>query len=170
MGVNVDVLSKLMPNILTIAVQLCATAVLFLLMKRFAWDPVRKILEERSKYEQERLTDAEDLRREQIQLREEVEQQLSDASKQAIQTIKGAREEGERLRDSLVNEGKQRSQQLVDEAQKDIELQKAKMMEELHKDIVNVAINTTSKMLAEQVDEKSDKRIVEGFIKEVAKK
>ncbi len=170
MGIQIDLLSKLIPNILTIITQLCATAILFMLMKKFAWGPVKNILAERSKYEQERLTEADRLRKESAELKAEAEHELQEASVKAQQTIKDARSEAERLKESLINEGKERSQQLIDEAQKDIELQKAKMMEEMHKDIVNVAINTTSKMLGEKVDDKSDKKLVEGFIKEVSKK
>ncbi|MBR4422532.1 MAG: ATP synthase F0 subunit B, partial [Erysipelotrichaceae bacterium] len=55
----VDILSQLIPNVWTVITQLCATAVLFFLMYKLAWKPVKKILDARSEYEQARLSEAE---------------------------------------------------------------------------------------------------------------
>ncbi len=170
MTIDVDVLEQLMPNILTILTQLCATAILFLLMKKFAWEPVKKILAARSQFEQGKLAEAEEYRAEQEKLKREAEKQLEEAGQQARETIQKAREEGERLKDSIVSEGKERSRQMLEDAEKDIELQRTKMLDEVHKDIVNAAIDTASKMLGEKVDDKADRKVVESFIKEVSKK
>lgn len=170
MTIDIDVLEKLLPNILTVITQLCATAVLFLLMKKFAWEPVKKIMAARSEYEQERLSEADRLLQEQQQLRQQAEDELEQASVKARETMQDARDEGERMKENIIAEGRERSRQLIEEAGKDIELQRSKMLDEVHQQIVNVAIDTTSKMLGEKVDDKSDRKIVEKFIEEVSRK
>jgi len=170
MTIDVNVLENLMPNILTVLTQLCATALLFVLMKKLAWQPVMKILSERSKYEQERLQEADRLKKEQESMMAQAEKELEEAGQKAQQTIQSAREEGEKLKEKLITEGRERQKQLVEDAERDISLQKSKMLDEVHKEMVNVAINATSKMLGEKVDAKTDKKVVESFIKEVSKK
>ena len=87
MNIDIDVLSQLMPNIFTVITQLCATAVLFLLMYKLAWQPVKKILDARSEYEEKRLTDAEALKNKNEQLNAEASQQIEEANVQAQQII-----------------------------------------------------------------------------------
>ena len=49
----VDILGLLVPNIWTALTQLCATAVLFFLMYKLAYKPVKNILDKRSEFVRE---------------------------------------------------------------------------------------------------------------------
>ncbi len=168
MNIDIDVLSQLMPNILTVITQLCATAVLFLLMYKLAWKPVRKILETRSEYEQSRLTSAEEMKKRNEELNAEASQEIEEASIQAQQIIARAQEEGQKLKDSLIDEGKQKSRQLVEEAQRNITLEKNKMLEDMHEEVVEIALSAAEKMLQQKLDSSSDRDSIEDFIKEVS--
>ena len=53
--INVDIVEQLVPNLLTMIVQLCSTLVLFLLMKKFLWPSVKKFLDKRADVMQEDL-------------------------------------------------------------------------------------------------------------------
>ena len=169
MQIDIDVLENLMPNVLTVVTQLCATLVMFLLLKKFAWEPVKKIMATRSAYEQERLEEAERLKQENLELRAQMDKQLADASRKAQETIQNAQLEGQRMKDNLVSEGRERSKQLLDEAEHSIELERNKMLDEVHEEIVDVALSATEKMLSEKLDEESDRRVIDSFIKEVTR-
>ncbi|MBR0474177.1 MAG: F0F1 ATP synthase subunit B [Erysipelotrichaceae bacterium] len=166
----ISVIENLMPNPLTVITQLCATLLMFILLKKLAWNPVKKIMAERTKFEQDKLIEAENLRKENEELKEKLDEELKKADKTAQETIERAQKEGQRLKDELVEEGKQRSQQIVNEAQHNAELQKAKLLDEMHDDIVEVALSATEKMLGERQNNKTDRQIVDDFIKEVSKK
>ena len=170
MNIDIDVLSQLMPNILTVITQLCATAVLFLLMYKLAWQPVKKILDDRSEYEEKRLTDAEALKNKNEQLNAEASQQIEEANVQAQQIIFHAQEEGQKLKEAIIEEGRQKSQQLVEDAQRNITLEKNKMLEDMHEEVVDIALSAAEKLLQQKLDSKSDRDSVEGFIREVSRR
>ena len=46
--IDIDVLGQLIPNPVTMLVQLCSTLILFLLMKKFLWSSVKNFLDVRS--------------------------------------------------------------------------------------------------------------------------
>ena len=167
MQINIDVLENLMPNVLTVVTQLCATLVMFLLLKKFAWGPVKKIMATRSAYEQERLEEAERLKQENMELRAQMDKQLADANRKAQETIQNAQLEGQRMKDTLVSEGRERSKQLIDEAEHSIKLERSKMLDEMHEEILDAALSATEKMLNDRLDEEDDRRIIDSFIKEV---
>ena len=170
MNINFDVLGQLMPNPLTLVTQLLATFLLFVLMKKFAWEPAKKILAERAEYQQKLLTEAEDLKKENEGLRRQLEQSLEEADRKAQETIQQAQVEGEKLKNELVNEGKMRSKQLVEEAQQNAQQQKEKLLDEMHQEIVDVAMGAAEKMLSGKLDKKKDQQLIDSFIKEVANK
>ena len=170
MKIETDVLGQLLPNPLTMLAQLCATAVLFFLMYKLAYKPIKKILDARSEYEQSRLTDADSLKKKYEDLHAEAEKQINDAKAEARQIINNAQDEGNRLKNNLIDEGKQKSQQIIDEAQNNIALQKNKMLDEMHGEIVNVALTAAEKLLQSKLDAKNDKDSINEFIKEVTNK
>lgn len=166
----IDILQLLVPNVWTAISQLCASALLFFLMYKLAWKPIKKILDQRSEYEQSRLKEADDLRQENEKLNEQAKSAIIEANKTAETIVKNAREEGISIRDELIEQGKQQSKQMMDNAQRDIELQRSKMMEEMHEEIVDAALLATEKMLNSKLNSKSEKADIDSFVKEVINK
>lgn len=170
MKIETDILGQLIPNPLTMIVQLCATAVLVFLMYKLAYKPIKRIMDTRSEYEQSRLTDADKLKKEYEDLHAKAEKEISDAKTKAKQIVSDAQDEGNRVKTNLIDEGKQKSQQIIDDAQNNIALQKNKMLDEMHGEIVDVALSAAEKILQTKLDSKDDKDSINEFIKEVTNK
>ena len=166
----VDILNLLVPNVWTSITQLCATAVLFFALYKLAYKPVRKILDTRSEYEQNKLAQADALKEENEALRKQLEEELAKADIKARETIEKARSEGRALKENLISEGRERQEQLLADAQADIDFQRNRMLDEVQQDIVDATISATEKLLSEKIDETADMRIIDDFIKEVTKK
>lgn len=170
MKIETDILGQLIPNPLTMIVQLCATAVLVFLMYKLAYKPIKRIMDTRSEYEQSRLSDADKLKKEYEDLHAKAEKEISDAKTKAKQIVSDAQDEGNRVKTNLIDEGKQKSQQIIDDAQNNIALQKNKMLDEMHGEIVDVALSAAEKILQTKLDSKDDKDSINEFIKEVTNK
>ncbi|MBQ6477936.1 MAG: F0F1 ATP synthase subunit B [Erysipelotrichaceae bacterium] len=166
----IDILGQLVPNVWTALTQLCATAVLFFLMYRLAWKPVKKILDTRSEYESSRLIEADRLKQENEELNAQAKASIDVAQKQAQQILEDAREEGETLKEEIAEEGRRQTQKMLTDAQKDIEKQRNKMLDQMQEEIVDTAIAVAEKILQSRVDEKRDRDNIDTFVKEVVKK
>ena len=165
-----DIFSLLLPNPLTVLAQLCATSILFFLMYKLAWKPVKKILDERSKYEQQKLSEVESLKAETEKLNAEARSTIAEANKSAEAIVRSAREEATSVKNELLEQGRKQTQQMMDNAQRDIELQRSKMLEEVHTQIVDAAISAAEKVLEDKVDSKAEKQSIDSFVKEVINK
>jgi len=166
----IDILELLIPDVWTAITQLCATAVLFFLMYKLAWKPVKKILDTRSKFEQEKLAEAEALKKENEEIAKQAKDIISNANRDAEAIVKEAREEGQTLKNELIEEGKRQSAQLLENAKHDMEMQKTKMMEEMRSEIVDTAISAAEKVLQSKVDEEAERQSINSFVKEVISK
>ena len=166
----VDILELLVPDVWTSITQLCATAVLFFLMYKLAWKPVKKILDERSRFEQEKLSEAAALKEENEKINEQAKSIISEANRSAEAIVKEAREEAVATRNELVDDGKKQAAQLLENARHDMELERSKMMEEMRSEIVESAISAAEKILEEKVDPNSEKKSIDSFVREVVDK
>ena len=166
----VDILELLVPNVWTAITQLCATAVLFFLMYKLAYKPVRNILDERSRYEQSKLTEVEALKEENEKLNLEAKETIAQANKSAEAIVRKAREEGNSVKNELIEQGRQQSAQMMENAQRDLELQRSKMLKEVHSEIVDAAITAAEKVLESKIDSQSEKQSIDSFVQEVINK
>ena len=166
----VDILELLIPDVWTAAAQLCATALLFFLMYKLAWKPVKKILDERSRFEQQKLTEAAALKEENEKINAQAKDIISDANRSAEAIVKEAKEEGEVLKNRLIDEGKKQSDQLIENARREAEVEKARKMEELRTQIVNTAISAAEKVIQDEIDPEVERQSLSSFIKEVISK
>ena len=164
-----DILPLLIPNVKTVITQLLATAILFFLMYKLAWKPVKKILDTRANFEQSKLDEANKSAQENQKLNEEAKQAIYNAKVEAEQIVEDAKKESESLKNDIVAQGKKEASNYIEKAQADIARQKDQMLNEVHDQIVDVTIEATEKMLQSKIDEKADKESIDQFIKEVSK-
>lgn len=166
----VDILGLLVPNIWTALSQLCATAVLFFLMYKLAYKPVKKILDTRSEYEQTRLAEAEKLQEENEKINKKAQEIISEANKAAEMIVKDAKKEGEEEKDKILQQAHKQSSQILENANRQAQQQHDKIMKDMHGEIVDVAISAAEKMLQDKIDTEVDKNNIDAFIKEVVSK
>ena len=163
----VDILELLVPDVWTSITQLCATAVLFFLMYKLAWKPVKKILDERSAFEQKKLDEASKLQIENEKISQQAKDIISEANRSAEAIVKEAREEAQNAKKELIDEGKKEAAQLLENAKRDAEQERSKQMEELRSQIVDSAILAAEKILENNIDSESEKLSVDSFVREV---
>lgn len=166
----VDILGLLVPNIWTALTQLCATALLFFLMYKLAWKPVKKILDTRSEFEQSRLDEAEKLKKENETINKQAQEIIAEANKTAETIVKQAKAEGEETKGEIIARANEESQQILDNANRQARQQHDKIMKDMHGEIVDVAISAAEKMLRDKIDSEADKSNIESFIKEIIEK
>lgn len=164
-----DILSLLVPNVYTAITQLCATAILFVLMYKLAWKPVKKILDTRADFEQSKLDDASKTAEENNRLNQEAKSYIDTAKVKAEEIVENAKKESETLRNDIVEQGRKEASNYIAKAQADIARQKDHMIAEIHDQIVDVAISATEKMLQAKIDDQKDIDSIDQFIKEVSK-
>lgn len=167
MELNFNITGQLFPNPITIIVQLCATAVLFYFVKKYLWGPAQAYLAKRSDLMHSQLENAKQLEQEGIALKEEALQEIKQAGKEAKTIIERGKEEGIRTRDGLIAEGKKEAELKLDNARRELEFEKSQMRKDVHKEIVDVALMAAEKLLEEKVDDTTDRKAIERFVKEV---
>lgn len=167
---NIDIAGKLFPNPITMLVQLLSTGVLLYYVKKLLWIPAREYLAQRADYAQEQIAQAEGLRNEAAKLNAEADHALKNAGAQAREIIDKAKQDSLVLKESILKDAKQEADTKLEAARKEIEYEKQAMRNEVTKEIVDVALAATEKLLLEKVTDDDDRLAIEKFVKEVSSK
>ena len=167
--VNFDVQGSLMPNLYTMIVQLCATLIIFLCIKKWLWKPVKNILAKRADAMQASLDSAFEQNEEARVNLEASRKELNDAKESSREIIDAARQEAVNLKNEIVSDAKRQAQAKLDQADENIARAKADAQSDLHDEMVSVAMAAVSKLLDEKATSKDDEEAIDKYIKEVKK-
>lgn len=167
--VNFDVQGSLMPNLYTMIVQLCATLIIFLCIKKWLWKPVKNILAKRADAMQASLDSAFEQNEEARVNLEASRKELNDAKESSREIIDAARREAVNLKNEIVSDAKRQAQAKLDQADEKIARAKADAQSDLHDEMVSVAMAAVSKLLDEKATSKDDEEAIDKYIKEVKK-
>ena len=158
-----------MPNLYTMIVQLCATLIIFLCIKKWLWKPVKNILAKRADAMQASLDSAFEQNEEARVNLEASRKELNDAKESSREIIDAARQEAVNLKNEIVSDAKRQAQAKLDQADEKIARAKADAQSDLHDEMVSVAMAAVSKLLDEKATSKDDEEAIDKYIKEVKK-
>jgi F-type H+-transporting ATPase subunit b len=154
-------------SLLDMAIQIGATLVLFFVVKYFFWNHVTAFLDKRKEVMNEEFTSAEKANAEAIALREEAEEKLQEIRLSAKQIYEEAKERGEQERKRIVNDAKEQAQRILVQTQQEIEREWENAKAQMNNEIVEVASLLASKALKEEMNTKTQQRLVRQITKEV---
>ena len=140
--------------------------ILILVLKRFLWSPVNKILEERQakavKTEQDS-QEAATLRAEMEQLRLQLD---ADLEARTLEQMKDARSHAGREYDRIVAEAEKKAELILSAANVKAKQEYDRMALELRRQIASVAIEAAGLLTRSNMDAEHNGRLVEAFLEE----
>ncbi len=146
---------------------LIATSVLFLVVFRFLWKPMTKLLEDRREIIKNDLDEAKEANQNALDIKEQLEQKLLEARIEAKNMIEASKSRGEQERVRIVKDAKLEAETRLSRAQDDISLEYQKARDSIKDEIVDVAFKVAEKIIEEEIDTKKHEKIVNKFLNEV---
>lgn len=148
--------------------QLIVFVALFFLLSKLAWKPIISSLKDREKSIQDALDTAERARLEMSQLKSDNEKLLKEAREERDRILREAREAANRLRDDAQTDAKKSADKIIEEARAAINIEKQAALKEIRIQVANFSLQIAEKLIKKNLsDDKSQKELVEGYIKDL---
>jgi len=162
-------LSKMIPNWISFVAQLAALIVLIIVIVIFAYKPVRKIVKKRQDFIENNINESEKNKALAIENARKSEETLLASEKKANEIIVSAKEVALQERSKIVDETALIVSGMKKDAEKDIELAKKEATEAIEKEIVEVAMLASEKVLKREITKEDNEKLAKDFIKEIKK-
>jgi F-type H+-transporting ATPase subunit b len=140
---------------------------LVVVLAKFAWGPIVKMLDEREKTIREAIDSAKKERAEAERLLAEQKASLAQATREAAELAKRNQQEVEALRLDLTAKARKEAEELVAGARKQIIEEKSKAVTELRGMVADLAIDAAGKLVKASLDEKSQRQLVEEYLRQL---
>lgn len=138
--------------------------ILWFILAKFAFKPITKAVQDREAALEEAIKSAKADRKAALDLLNEQRAQIEGARDEAQRIIADGRAVSEQLRAKMLDEARQEQQELLDRSRREIGIEKERAIAELRKEAVDLAIAGASKVIEKNLDESSNRAIVEKFL------
>ena len=151
-------------NIWQILISLLNLYILYLIVKRFLFKPVKAVLEERRRELDSQYDAAEEERRIALASRREWEAKMHAADTEAGAILQSAAERAKHRGDALMAEAKLRADSIVRLAENEADLERKKAVEGVKREIIEVSGALTEKILGREINAEDHRNLIQSFI------
>ena len=152
-------------DIRDLLIQLCATILLFVVVRIFLWKPITHILETRRQAIDQALEDAKASKETAKALEEELADELAKAKASVQEILTKAERDGNIKREQIISEAKQEAKQRLENLEIELEQEKNNMQKEIRKEIVDIAFAAAEKIVAKEIDQDKYMDVVDEILK-----
>ena len=148
--------------------QCIAFLVVALALKKFAYGPVLKVLEDRKQKIAEGIENADKIKSQLASTQEAKDQILSDANAKAQELIDEARAAAEKVGEAKAQEAVKQAEEIIRKAREATAADRDTMMAELKAEIGRLVVDTTAKVSGKVLTSEDQQRLIDETNKELA--
>lgn len=148
----------------TMIAQVVNFLILAAILRALAYEPVAKMLKQRSDKIKETIKKADDDKKAAEETLKQYKSQLADAQKRAAEIVEKAEVTARQERDALVAETKKEIERLKQNAQLEIQNERSRAFEQMQKEIVTLSLAAAEKIVEKNLTSKENDKLVSDFI------
>lgn len=147
-----------------ILTHLLAFVIFIFILKKLVWAPLLKTIDERRAKIDGDFKKAEELQKEADETREKYETQLKEIADKARAEMQKAIDEGKRISHEIQQKAREDAEALLERAKQNAEIELANARKQLRKDVVELTLAATERVLREQIDRAAHQKHIDKYI------
>ena len=151
-------------DIKLIIAQLVNFGIVLFVLKKYAYGPVLKMMQERTDKIEKGMADAEIAGKKILEIAEQEKTVLVEARRQAQEIVTKAEEIAKKNKEEIIVEAKNQSEKILSDSAKKIEQEKNQMLQEVKGQIADLIISATGKVIREKIDSEKDAQLIKNAI------
>jgi F-type H+-transporting ATPase subunit b len=139
----------------------------FILLRRFAFGPVQRIIDQRRDRIREALDEADKARQEARQLRELTLEEREEAKLQREQILEETRRQAQALFQQARQKADEDLRERLDKNQEELEAENRRIQEQIRRDVVELTLLAAEKVTGKSLDAEDQRRLIDETIEEL---
>lgn len=154
----------------TTLVTLATFVILLALLKKFAWGPLKEVMDKRERDINKDIDDAEQAKINAQKLEEENRKTLKETQDEVQRILDDAKVQARKQHEEIIHEANVRANGMIETAQSEINSEKERALADINNQVSELSVLIASKVLRKEISEQDQKDLVEKYLKEAGDK
>ena len=138
--------------------------ILYLILKKIAFVPLKNMIDSRQKEIDDMYSDAEKSRADAEALKADYEERMGNAKEESEEIVKAAIRRAQLREEEILREADKKAERVLERAEEQVELEKKRMVNEVKDEVSKMAIDIASAVIERDVSETEHKDLIDSFI------
>lgn len=143
---------------------LCNLVILFFVMRKLLFKPVKKMIDSRQQEVDEMYADANQDKEAAARMKADYEQKLAHASEQSAQMLKDATRRAQKREEEILTEAQEKAAQTLKRADEQIEMEKKRALNDIKDEVSGMAVDIASAILTRDIKPEEHSELIDSFI------
>lgn len=154
-------------NIWSILISLANLVILFFILKKFLYKPLKKVLEQRQAAVNSQYEEADKARISAEQSEKQWQEKMKGAEAEAEVIIAEACQRAEHRGEAIISEADEKARAIVKRAENEAELERKRAEADIKSQVVDISAALAEKLLEREINSEDHKAMIDSFINEV---
>ena len=138
--------------------------ILYLILKKIAFVPLKNMIDSRQKEIDDMYGDAEKSRADAEALKADYEERMGNAKEESEEIVKAAIRRAQLREEEILREADKKAERVLERAEEQVELEKKRMVNEVKDEVSKMVIDIASAVIERDVSEAEHKDLIDSFI------
>ncbi|MBR2965092.1 MAG: F0F1 ATP synthase subunit B [Clostridia bacterium] len=138
--------------------------ILYLILKKIAFVPLKNMIDSRQKEVDDMYGDAEKSRADAEALKADYEERMGRAKEESEEIVKSAIRRAQLREEEILRDADKKAERVIERAEEQIELEKKRMVNEVKDEVSKMAIDIATAVIERDVSEDEHKELIDSFI------
>ncbi|WP_447550245.1 F0F1 ATP synthase subunit B [Staphylococcus haemolyticus] len=154
----------------TVIVTVITFAILLALLKKFAWGPLKEVMDKRERDINRDIDEAEEAKLNAQKLEEENKKTLKQTQDEVQRILEDARVQARKQHEEIIHEANIRANGMIETSQSEINSEKERALADINNQVSELSVLIASKVLKKEISEQDQKELVDKYLKEAGDK
>ena len=154
-------------NAFTMIFAWCNLLILYLILKKLLFKPIKNMIDSRQKEIDDMYDDAENAKNAAAEMKNEYEIKLKNATEESDEIVRRAIKKAQLREEEILNEARAQAERTLERAEEQIELEKKHAINQVKEQVSELAIGIAEAIIERDIDENEHKSLIDSFIDEV---
>ncbi|MBR2930296.1 MAG: F0F1 ATP synthase subunit B [Clostridia bacterium] len=151
-------------NFWTMIFAWCNLLILYILMKKFLFGPIKGMIDKRQSEVDEMYTSAEEAERRAHELEAEYTERLSTAKEESEEIVRAAQRRAQLRSEEIIKEAEADADRIKERAGEEIELERIRAVNEIKDEVSEMAISIAEAVIERDISEEEHRSLIDSFI------
>ncbi|OFQ08855.1 ATP F0F1 synthase subunit B [Staphylococcus sp. HMSC072E01] len=144
--------------------------ILLALLKKFAWGPLKEVMDKRERDINRDIDEAEEAKLNAQKLEEENKKTLKETQDEVHHILEDARIQARKQHEDIIKDAHERANGMIETAQSEIKSEKERALADINNQVSELSVLIASKVLQKEISEQDQKGLVDKYLKEAGDK
>ncbi len=151
-------------NFFTCIATLLNLLIVYAIMKKLLFKPVKKMIDDRQQEIDDQYADAAQSKADAAQLKEQYETRLAQANRESDEILKEAYRTAQLREEEMLRQAQEQAAQTLRRADEQVELEKKRAMNEIKDEVSVMAVDIAAAVLARDIQAKEHSDLIDSFL------